>query len=129
MADLIDEVINYLVARGIATQQGVDIFRGYIPDGATGTVMAVIDTGGTAPDVDLPVENPTFQVYIKADTYDAGLNLKNAVKSALHQYRGRVLGTGTVFFHFIYAISNGGHVGRDERGQDVFSINFQAKTH
>lgn len=128
MANLATDVINYLVARGIATQQGLDVFRGYLPDDVASTAFAVIETGGMDADVDLPLKDPTFQVLIRSETYDAGKNKLDSIRDALHQFRGQVLGTGTIFFHFIYALAEGGYIGRDERGRDMFSINFHAKT-
>lgn len=125
-----DEIINYLVARGFATQQGVDIFRAFLPDDddLTGTIICVRDTGGVAPDNELAILNPTFQIFIRADTYDAGNSKLIAIRNALHQFKGQVLGTGTIFFFFIHAQSSGGYLGRDEKGRDTFSINFIGKT-
>ncbi len=126
MADLVTEVINYLVAQGIATQQGVNIFRGFLPDKVTGTVFCVKATGGLPPSVDVPIDNPTFQVYLQSDTYNAGNTKMQQIKSVLHKFRG-VLGTGTIFFYFIHAQQSVGHIGRDDKGRDTFSINFLCK--
>jgi hypothetical protein len=128
MADFIDEIVNYLVAQGIATQQGLNIFRGFIPNDVTGTVFCVRPTGGLLPDIDLAIENPTFQIYLQSDTYDAGYTKMQQIKTALDKFRGRVLGTGTIFFFYIYAQQSIGYIGRDDKGRDTFSINFLCKT-
>lgn len=121
---VITDIATYLQTLGLGTL-GTDIFYSYFPDNVN-TGIAVLDTGGPQPDIDLPTKEPTFQVFIRAVDYDTGKAKLDAVRSALHQQSGVTI--GSTFFFFILANSEGGHLGRDERGLDEFSINFHART-
>lgn len=122
---LIDDVASYLQTEGLGTV-GTNIFKSYLPETSTGTILAVLDTGGTEPDRYLPTYEPTFQVYIMAENYSDGKAKLDAVRTALHQQANVTL--GSTYFYFIMAISEGGHIGRNENGKDEFSINFQCRT-
>ena len=88
--------------------------------------MAVLDTGGPKPDVYIPTKNPTFQIYIRAATYALGKAKLDSVRSLLHGIQNRTI--VSTYFFYIHALAEGGHVGRNERGLDEFSINFISKT-
>lgn len=122
---LLDDVAAYLEDEGLGTV-GDDIFKSYMPETNNGTIMAVLDTGGPKPDSYLPTKEPTFQVYIRANSYTSGKTTLDAVRTALHQVANQTI--GSTYFYFILAISEGGHVGRTENGKDEFSINFQCRT-
>lgn len=124
--DLIKQVATYLAAQGLGTL-GTTIFYSYAPDSVDDCIV-VLDTGGMKPDIYIPTKDPTFQVFIRASTYSAGKSVLNSVRSALHQQKGVNLVSGQTFFYYIYAMSEGGHIGRNDRGLDEFSINFHAKT-
>lgn len=117
---VIDDIAQYLVDNSIGTI-GTDIFKSYLPDGANAG-LAVLDTGGPMPDKELPTKSPTFQVFIRAATYTAGRSKLDSVRSALHQIKNTTI--GNTYFYYVLAQSEGGHIGRNERGQDEFSINF-----
>jgi len=120
---LIDDIATQLQTAGIGTV-GTDIFKSYLPDNVTNS-MAVLDTGGTQPDPDIPTKEPTFQIVIRNATYSAGKTLLDAIRSALHQKANVTY--GSTYFYFILAISEGGHLGRNDNGFDEFSINFRAR--
>jgi hypothetical protein len=121
---LIDDIATYLQTNSVGTV-GTDIFKSYVPDAAN-ALVAVIDTGGMKPDIYIPTKEPTFQVFIRAATYSAGKTKLATIRSLLHQVQGSTI--GSTYFYFIHAISEGGHLGRNERGLDEFSINFQCRT-
>lgn len=120
MAYLVDDIAQKLADSGLGTI-GTNIFKSFLPDGID-TAICVLDTGGPQPDKELPTKKPTFQVYIKSSDYRAGRDKLDAVRAALHQTRNTTL--GNTFFYYILALSEGGHIGRNERGIDEFSINF-----
>lgn len=122
---IIDDIADYLESEGIGTV-GDSIFKSYLPETANGVILAVLDTGGMAPDHYLPTHVPTFQIYIRASGYSAGKSTLDAVRAALHRLTNETV--GDTYFYYIFAISEGGHVGRSESGEDEFSINFQCKT-
>jgi hypothetical protein len=78
------------------------------------------------PDPYLPTNEPHFQVLVRANSYSAGKTALEAVRSALHRQAN--LTVGNTYFYFILAISEGGHIGRNDRGLDEFSINFRCRT-
>lgn len=123
---VISDVAEYLEGQSLGTV-GTDIFESYLPD-SVNSCIGVFDTGGLQPDHDLPTKEPTFQVLIRAISYSAGKTKLDSVRSALHKQANVTLFSGGTYFYFIFAISEGGHIGRNANGQDEFSINFQART-
>lgn len=117
---VISDIAQYLEDQGIGTQ-GEDIFIGYIPDDVE-TGLCLIDTGGVTPDVDLPTRDKTIQVFVRGATYTAGQGLIDSVRGVLHQLTNTAI--GGYYFYYILALSDGGHIGRNDRGLDEFSINF-----
>lgn len=127
---LIEQVATYLIEQGVATALGTDIFIGRMPDNATApdAVIAVLDTGGPSPDIDIPTKSPTFQVFIRNTDYDTGKAKLDAVRTALHNFYNDYLVAGQTFIYYIHALSEGGHLGQDEAGRDLFSMNFLCNT-
>lgn len=121
----IDDITQYLEDEGVGTI-GTDLFKSYMPDRGDGTSVAVLERGGTEPDPYLPTKEPTFQVLVRANDFSTGRTKLDAVRSALH--RTANLSQGDTYFYFILATSEGGHIGRNDRGQDEFSINFRCRT-
>lgn len=123
---LIDQIADFLANQGLGTV-GVSIFTSYLPQ-TPDNAIAVIETGGLAPNVDIPTKEPTFQVMVRNTNFSDGRTNLDTVRSALHQKRGFEVYSGETYFYFIYAISEGGHIGRDDNGRDEFSINFRCRT-
>jgi hypothetical protein len=119
---IITDLAQYLVTQGVGTL-GSSIFASYLPDNVD-TGLCVIDTGGVAPDVDLPTRKKTFQVFIRGANYTTGQSLLDNVRGELHQLANTQI--GDYYFYYILALSDGGHIGKNERGLDEFSINFTA---
>lgn len=126
MSAIIDEVATFLFDEEFGTA-GTDVFVGYVPDDIDDST-SVIDTGGLAPETDVPLYHPTFQVFIKASTFVIGSNKLDQVRSLLHRLTNRQLISGGTYFYYILAQSHGGPIGRDESGRYLFSINFHAHT-
>lgn len=123
---LIDDVATYLENNSIGTV-GTDIFKSYLPDNDGNPIIAVYDTGGPAPNIDITsLKNPTFQIFVRADTYSTGKATLDSIRSLLHGIIETQV--GNTYFLNCFAQSEGGHIGRNENGQDEFSINFIAKT-
>lgn len=122
---IISDLAQYLEDQGVGTQ-GTDIFVGYLPD-EVNTGLCVIDTGGTPQDPDLPHRTKTFQVFIRGANYTDGQALVDSVRDTLHQLTNTTI--GSFYFYYILALSDGGHIGQNDRGLDEFSINFSALCH
>jgi hypothetical protein len=124
----IDDIATYLAAQSLGTV-GTSIFKSYLPDLETDdTIITVLDTGGVTPDPYLPTKYPTFQIFVRAASYSAGRAKLDLVRAALHQQQNVELVTGQTYFYYILAQSEGGHIGRNEKGQDEFSMNFRCRT-
>ena len=121
---LISEVRQYLIDESIIDESA--IFAPYSPD-VDGVMIAVRDTGGTAPDTYIPIENPTFQIYIRQTTYALGEAKLNTIRDLLHRQSNVQLVVDGIYFYFIAAQSNGGWIGKNENGMHEFTINFYCK--
>lgn len=126
---LIDDIAQHLHNQSIGVLAST-LFKSYLPDDTSKSFMiGVFDTGGPEPDRELPIENPTFQILIRCDDYSTGKTKLDAIKTALHRKTNTNLGVSTTkYYYFIYALSDGGHLGQNDRGQEEFSINFICKT-
>lgn len=105
---------------------GVDLFVGRFP-ASPNNCIAVLDTGGVEPDTYLEILNPTFQVFIRNESYPNGHEKLRSIREKLHRFANGELVEDGSYFYFIKALSNGGPVGRDENELQLFSINFLAK--
>lgn len=119
------QIATYLQTEDIGTL-GTTLFYAFLPDNNSECVL-VRDTGGPAPEQDYPLDNKTFQIFIRSNTYEAGDTTLQNVKSTLERIYNTTLVAGQSKFLSIHAQSSGGHIGRNEAGQDEFSINFIAK--
>lgn len=126
MAVVIDDIAQYLATNGVGTL-GTDLFKSFVPS-TPDDCVTVLDTGGVKPDADIPTKSPTFQVYIRAASYSAGRAKLDSVRALLHQVANQNLVANQTYFYYILALAEGGHLGRDANGRDLFSINFQALT-
>lgn len=121
---MIADIAQHLQTNGLGTV-GTDIFISYLPD-TEDEAIAVLDTGGVEPDIDLTqLKSPTMQIMIRSNTYTAGKSKLDSIRSILHG----VIETqvGNTYILYLHALSEGGHIGRNEAGQDEFSINFVGK--
>lgn len=129
---LIEQVATYLEDSLSLGTLGTNLFVGYLPS-SPDACIAVLDTGGLAPDVDVPTKSPTFQVFIRATNYDNGKAVLDTIRAGLHNKfpsnstTGILVSGGTPILN-MFAIAEGGHLGRDEVGRDLFSINFKCLT-
>ena len=122
-----DDVADYLTtaAGGSHGTVGTDIFVGKLVDSPNDQI-AVFPTGGGAPSAYIAdIHEPTFQVLIRNDDFDAGNTILRSVRTALHKKINLTL-TNFVALN-ILAASEGGAIGQDERGLYEFTINFSAK--
>lgn len=126
MPVVIDDVVQHLHNQGIGVR-GTNLFRGYLPE-SPAACIAVLDTGGLAVGTDVEIHEPTFQVFVRSTTYSLGRAKLDSIRAALHNQKNTRLVPNGVYFYTIFAITEGGHVGRDDNGNDMFSINFQCKT-
>lgn len=122
----IEQVATYLQAGGIGTL-GTNLFISNLPD-SVDSCVAVFDTGGMTPDIYLPTKEPTFQVLVRSTTYDLGKAKIDAIRALLHRNFNVTLVVGQTYVYSILALSEGGHIGQNERGLDEFSMNFKALT-
>lgn len=121
---LISDIATYLQTEGVGTL-ATDIFYSYMPADVN-TGVCVLDTGGPTPNPDVPLKNPTFQVFVRAADYDTGKTKLDAVREALHRVQNETI--GSYYFYYILASSEGGAIGRNQAGKDEFSINFETLT-
>lgn len=122
----IEQIATYLQSQSIGTIAS-DLFIGNMPD-TPNNCVAVINTGGLEPSIDIPDKTPTFQVLIRNTDYEAGELKLAAVRTALHQFMNDYLVANQTYVYYIYLSSEGGHIGKDVNGRDEWSVNFHCKT-
>lgn len=118
---LIEDIATILDDAGVGVL-GTDMFIGSLPTTPNNAIV-IVQTTGTEPDSELPLDNPTFQILIRNTTYTGGQEKLGDVKDALHQFSNQEI--GDTYFYYILANTNGGSIGRDEQDREEFSINFR----
>jgi hypothetical protein len=123
---IIDEIANYIIEEGIDLELGVDFFKGYLPDSPDDCV-AIFDTGGAEPDRDIPTGDPTFQIIVRSSSYPTAGDLMKSIVDLLHQKMNLRVTEGGTYFYYIFLLGEAGHIGRDKKNRDEFSVNFICK--
>lgn len=124
---LIDDIAQHLHNNGIGVL-GTSLFKSYLPE-SPNTCIAIFDTGGLEPDLDITdIKNPTFQILVRDISYSLGKTKLDSIRTLLHGKSNTDLGVGGTNFFYIFAVAEGGHIGRDDNNRDEFSINFRCKT-
>ena len=127
MARLLDNLTTYLIAQGVCTKAGKDIFIGMLPE-KQDNALKLEQTGGLEPDRYLPIEQPTVQVMVRNTSYPDGLDKAKAVYDALHRKGDdTVLASGGVDMMTCFAIQEPFHLGLDENNRHLFVVNFVFK--
>jgi hypothetical protein len=121
---IIDEIADYIISEGIDLTLAEDFFKGYLPDSPNDCV-AIFDTGGAEPDRDIPTGDPTFQLIIRSESYETAHDLTKSIVDKLH--RKMNFTQGSTYFYYIFLMGEPGHIGRDTKNRDEFSVNFICK--
>lgn len=122
MSYVVNDIADYLEDEGLGTV-GTDIFVGNQPETPVNCIT-VFDTGGQKPSIDIPTKRPTFEVLVRATDYATGKDLIDSVRTLLHNKYNETLVVDGNYFFSINAVAEAGHLGKDELGNDEFSINF-----
>lgn len=126
MSQTIDDIANYLQNNAIGTL-GTNLFESLLPDDNDNAV-AVIETGGTKPSEYIPNKRPSFQILVRSTAYDVGRTTCDNIRALLHnKYNIQFIVNG-IYFYFCRLITEGGHLGQDKNGRDLFSMNFECYT-
>lgn len=118
------DLAQYLAANGLGTI-GQDLFVSFQPP-TPDECVSVYDTGGYAPDVEVPLRDPTFQVLCRAPDYPVAMAKAQAVFDLLHAKSNYQLGSSWVYLS--RAEQEPTPLGPDENGRHEVSVNFHFKT-
>jgi len=120
---LIEEIADYLVTKGIGTK-GTDIFLMVQPESPV-TCDTIYNTGGFAPDNELPIAEPTIQVISRAEDYETAEARAYDIYNELHQLSNVTLTTS--YIYLIEAMQDPGSIGRDPADNFEVSCNYRLK--
>ena len=126
MGQLIDEVAQYLQTNGIGTL-GTNLFESLMPPEANQAVC-VIETTGMKPDIEIPLRDPSFQILIRDIEFDKGRTVADNIRLLLHNFYNSPFVAGGIYVYRCNLVSEGGHIGMDIEGRDMFSLNFNCRT-
>lgn len=125
MSQVIDDVTQYLQAQGIGTI-GTNLFESFLPP-KPDVAVAVLETAGLKPNIYVPIFEPSFQILVRNTEFDLGRTVCDNIITALHNKYNLQLVSGGIYFYWIRLITQGGHIGQDTTGRDLFSMNFETK--
>jgi hypothetical protein len=121
---IIDDIANFIVAKVAGLTLGTNLFKSFLPD-SPDDVVGIFDTGGAEPDHDLPTGDPTFQILVRSTDYATAHNLMQSIVDELHQKMNSTI--GSTYYYYIFLMGEPGHIGRDKKNRDEFSVNFHCK--
>ncbi|KXZ39483.1 hypothetical protein SAMN05661008_00331 [Alkalithermobacter thermoalcaliphilus JW-YL-7 = DSM 7308] len=117
---LIKDVKTILESKGIAE----DIFLSFMPD-KPDNLVAIFATGGfQRSSSGNKIEEPTFQIRVRNEDYEAGYETITNIKDFVHNLKEQVV--GEVRYLSFYQIGDVTDLGRDNNGRIGFVINFRA---
>jgi hypothetical protein len=120
---LIEAIADYLETEGVATK-GTDMFLAVQPD-SPDNCLTIYDTGGFAPDNELPIKDPTIQVISRATDYETAKQEALDVYGELHKLANQTL--GDFYIYLIEAMQEPGSIGRDSADRFEISCNYRLK--
>ena len=135
--DFLDEIARHLDVQNLVTE-GTDVFVNELPDDPANCVAIFGLIGTTVQQQrDVPgLQFPRFQLIVRNTDYNDGADKFQAIRSALHGIIGRTLpaSANTATDPYIRVMrchieTDGGPLGRDDKGRTEFSCNFIAEYH
>jgi len=118
---IMTDVAAKIVALGLCTAVGTDLFKGQMPD-APDVCVGVHAYGGAAPDDVTGCEYPKFQLQVRSTSPELAYAKAYALMEGLHSLRSVTL--GTTLYHCITADSSPIPIGEDARGRWTYTVNF-----
>ena len=122
---MLDDITDYLDSQLSGFTVGTNLFETYMPENPDDCIM-VKQTAGLPPDIYLPTHEYTFQVVVRASTVPLGMTNSAAVRNALQ--RKANFQQGNTYFYFVLLTGEGGDIGRDNSGRELYSFNFKCRT-
>lgn len=105
---------------------GNQLFEGNLPP-TPDKAIAIISRQGATPNHYLPEQQmPAFQILIRDTNYANGVTMLNKVRTSLEAKTPTII--GSTYFFYILANAEGGWIGRDDLGRDMWSLNISCKT-
>lgn len=102
---------------------GNQLYKGNMPP-IPDSCVAIVGRPGMKPNAYIPAEKaPAFQVLVRDVSYSSGEAILAKVRASLQSKTPQTI--GSTYFFYINATAEGGWIGRDETGRDLWSINFQ----
>ena len=118
---IIDDISKDIETSNTTLSLKTNLFKGFMPDNPDNCVV-VLDTGGAAPDKDIPTGSPTFQILVRDKNYKTGHDLMQTIVNLFHRRMNETI--GTTYYYSIFLLGEAGNIGRDDKGRDEFSVNF-----
>lgn len=116
------DITDYLSVQ-TSLVMGTDLFANDLPE-ASGTIVAVIDTGGGEPEP-TDIQNPSLQILVRANIgeYQTAYAQMTTVLSKLHKLANTAI-NGTTYIQ-CYKSTEILSLGKDETGRPVLSCNLR----
>ena len=122
-----NDIATHIFNADLGYSPGVNIFESRLP-GTPVNAVAIYETGGTSQLADkyiTEIRHPSFNILVRNDDYATGMTLAKNIKSEFHRLINRTV--GNTFFFYCFAVGEPRHLGQDEQGADLISIDFDCK--
>jgi len=124
------DLVDFLETGGIGTYE-TDLFYSFLPP-EPAALVCVLPSGGYPPDLYLPIADPTFQICIRAETYDDAEAQAAAVAALFRDALDRpktnfTIGTTYVYLAQFLQEPTTAYIGYNTNGRAEFSCNLHLK--
>lgn len=117
--DIAEEIARYLVRADFGTALGTDVFVGYMPSDATGTVISVMRIGGQLNNY-VPLEETALDIYCKATSAETAVTTLEDIKRFIHRMHTTL--TNNAYVYTMIVISDIEDADRDLEYGKIFKI-------
>jgi len=119
------EVAEYINDKGYASLYK-DLFVDMLPD-LENDCTAVYTTGGSLPDIYLPIGSPSFEILVRSDSAESAYSRICRIVEDLHMTYNTTLVDEGNYYYSILLMGEINNLGRDEKGRIEYSANFRCK--
>ena len=128
MSDLLVDLETFLITNNIATLDGTDIFRDFMPD-MPDHVVVVGEYAGVPGDVGVDTQLRSIQIQVRDTSYALARSKIHTIYKLLHQALDPIIYITDTRWTVVQLRQTPFSLGRDKQGRVTFTFNLGVLTH
>lgn len=127
MSDLLEDVQAYIIAEGLATVDGVDIFRDFIPE-APDNMISVAEYAGVPGSPGIDTQLRMVQISVRNTSYGTARSTSHQLYAMFHQPDDLIMQLTADRWVISQPRQTPFQSGRDKRNRSTFVFNISLTT-